>query len=147
MDFDFIVHHDVELALQTEALGVHLTAHSSSVESVRALLGRDRVIGYSAHSLEEALQAKRQGADYIFLGAIFETPKPDPSHPVLGLDVLKQVCKKIEIPVYAIGGVNTENLILIKDAGAAGFSALRAVYANREIEHNVSKLGFMWEDI
>lgn len=147
MDFEFIVHHDAQLALQTDAMGVHLTAQSQSVEAVRALFGHDRIIGYSAHSLEEALQAKRQGADYVFLGAIFETPKSDPNHPILGLEVLKQACRKIEIPVYAIGGVNAQNLAPVKDAGAAGFSALRAVYTNREIEHNISKLGFIWEDI
>jgi len=146
MDFDFIVHSDVELAKNTEALGVHLTARSESVASARKKLGDNSIIGYSAHSIEEALDVKRQGADYIFLGAIFETPKAHNDHPILGLKTLKEACRKIEIPIYAIGGINASNLIQIKEAGAAGFSALRAVYENGEVEHNISKLGFLWAD-
>lgn len=147
MGFDFIVHQSVHLASVTEALGVHLTANGMPISEARDKLGAHKVIGYSAHSLEEALDAKRQGADYIFLGAIFDTPKDHANHPILGIDILAEACRKIEVPIYAIGGIHSENLIQIKDAGAAGFSALRAVYANQEIEHNISKLGFLWQDL
>ena len=147
MDFDYIIHHHVDLYESSNALGVHLTSQSPSVQDTRKKFGRECIIGYSAHSLEEAVHAKQNGADYIFLGAIFNTPKPNPDHPVLGLETLQKVCRKIEIPIYAVGGINSENLILIRDAGAAGFSGFRAIYANNEIEHNVSKLGFMWEDL
>ena len=147
IDFDYLIHDHATLALRSQALGVHLTANSMPVAQARALLGHKKLIGYSAHSLEEAIQAKLAGADYIFLGAIFKTPKPDSNHPILGIDVLSETCRKIEIPVYAIGGINESNLLPIKDAGAAGFSSLRALYNNDEIEHNASKLSFMWEEV
>lgn len=146
MDFDFIVHNHLNLAQETQAMGIHLTAQSDPVSEARKLLGPNSLIGYSAHSIDEAMEAKSQGADYIFLGAIFETPKKDPNHPILGVEELAQACRRIEIPIYAIGGISSENLTTIKDCGAAGFGALRAIYENDEVEHNVSKLNFIWED-
>lgn len=147
LDFDYIINHDVSLAQRTKAIGVHLTAKSMSVSEARGLLGPHKLIGYSAHSIAEALTAKLAGADYVFLGAIFETPKANPDHPILGTKALYEASKRLEIPVYAIGGINEGNLLAIKDAGAAGFSALRAVYENGEIEHNITKLAFLWEDL
>ena len=146
MEFDFLIHHHWQLFADSGALGVHLTAQSDSVKTVREALGPEAVIGYSAHSAEEAIQAKRDGADYILLGSIFPTASHDDDHPVLGLAPLKEASRKCECPIYAIGGVNTGNLELIKNAGAAGFASLTAVYENGEIEHNVSKLMFLWED-
>lgn len=146
MSFRFIVHHAVAVAAETGAAGVHLTSQSTSITKARALLGHEAVIGYSAHGLEEAEQAQTDGANYILLGAIFDTPKPHPGHPILGLETLTHVCRSLKIPVYAIGGINETNIAAVKHAGAAGFSALRALYDGGNVEHNAAKLGFLWED-
>lgn len=146
MDFDFIVHHHVDVAQKTAALGVHLTAQSLSINEARKILGPEKVIGYSAHSVDEALTAIQNGADYIFLGAIFPTPKENTDHPILGLNSLADLCQKTEHPIYAIGGIDDRQIPLIKNAGAHGFSALRAVYENGDVEHGISKLSFIWED-
>lgn len=146
MDFDFIVHHHVAVAQKTTALGVHLTAQSLSVKETRQILGPEKMIGYSAHSVDDALQAIKDSADYIFLGAIFPTPKENTHHPILGLNPLAELCQKTENPIYAIGGIDERQIPLIKSTGAHGFSALRAVYENNDIEHGISKLGFIWEN-
>lgn len=145
-DFDFLVHHHVEALRQSGAVGIHLTASSTDIAEVREEFGNNVIIGYSAHSIEDGIQAKQKGADYLFFGSLYETPKSHP-HPEVTIDDLRELCKKVEVPVYAVGGINSTNLMPIADAGAAGFSALRAIYENNEIEHNISKLGFLWEEI
>lgn len=146
MDFDFIVHHHVDMAQKTDALGVHLTAQSLSVRETRQILGPEKIIGYSAHSVDEALRAIADGADTIFLGAIFPTPKENSNHPILGLNPLADLCQKTENPIYAIGGIDARQIPLVKSTGAHGFVALRAIYENGDVEHNISKLGYAWED-
>jgi thiamine-phosphate pyrophosphorylase len=146
MDFQFIVHHHTELCDAPGVMGVHLTVRSPRVGDIRRTHAKDFLIGYSAHSLDEALQAQNNGADYIFLGAIYPTPKPDPEHPVLGTEVLRATCARLEIPVYAIGGIDENNITQTKQAGATGFCSLRALYSDGTIEHNAAKLGFVWED-
>lgn len=145
MDFDFVIHHNLDFAKHFDASGIHLTAKSVSIAQARKELGADKLIGYSAHSYQEAKSAQDQGADYVFLGSIFPTQKDHP-YKLLGLDELGKTCQDLLIPVYAIGGITDETLPQIKQAGAFGFAALRAVYQNAEIEHNISKLGFIWEE-
>lgn len=143
MDFDFIIHSHVDLVKEFDAGGVHLTAKSMSIAEARKLLGPHKMIGYSAHSIEEVSKAKTEGANYVFLGAIFETPKKHANHPILGLEILREACQ-LGISVYAIGGIDAKNLTAIKKTGAQGFSTLRALYANGDVEHNISKLKILW---
>lgn len=144
MDFDFIIHGRVDLVKEFGALGVHLTAESMSIAEARQTLGSHKLIGYSAHSIEEVKKAKIEGADYVFLGAIFKTPKKHANHPILGLETLCDACQ-LGIPVYAIGGIHPNNLAEIKKTGVWGFAALRALYDNRDVEHNASKLNLLWQ--
>lgn len=143
MDFNIVVHQHLDLAMEIDAAGVHLTTQSITIQEARKKLGQKKIIGYSAHSLEEVADAKRQGADYCFLGAIFDTPKEHQGHPVIGLKTLELACQ-IEIPIYAIGGITEDNLIEVKKAGARGFSGFRAIYKNDDVEHNASKLNMIW---
>jgi thiamine-phosphate pyrophosphorylase len=145
VECNFIVHNDVALALELHAAGVHLNASSDSVADARKHLGSQALIGYSAHTLTEAISAQNAGANYVLFGAVFATPKAHDYEPV-GLNNLTEVCQTLTIPVYAVGGITEANLASIKAAGAFGFSALRAVYADGTIEHAISKLGFLWED-
>lgn len=143
--FDFIIHSQIDAATGLQAAGIHLTAKTTSLSEAKKILGPEKWLGYSAHSCAEALQAIKDGADYIFLGAIFDTPKPHAHHPVLGINELSQLCAQTKVPIYAIGGIDETNLNHIKNAGATGFSALRAVYKNGEIEHNTAKLKILWD--
>lgn len=146
LDFDYYLHRHVELINTTHAKGVHLTQESPELSTVRGQLGHAIQLGYSAHSLDEALQAEDAGADYVFLGSIFETPKQNP-HPILGTKVLAETCRKLTIPVVAIGGIDADNLAQVKDAGAYGFSALRALYDSGDLDHAIAKLTWLWDDL
>lgn len=151
MDFKIIMHQDFDLLKlfydqdPSWIAGIHLTSLSEPITNVRKFYGNNILVGYSAHSKDEAIKASQDGADYIFLGAVYPTPK-EHEHPFLGTDILSETCAAIDIPVYAIGGIHEGNLAEIADAGAYGFSALRALYADGTIEHNAAKMGFMWED-
>jgi thiamine-phosphate pyrophosphorylase len=142
MDFNFIIHHHAELAKDSNCLGVHLTANSMPITEARKLLGNKKLIGYSAHSIDEVVEAEQQGANYVILGAIHPTPKPGP-HPVLGIEKLIIACK-LGIPVYAVGGINATNIHIIKQSGARGFCALRSIY-DGDLEHNIMKMNLLWD--
>jgi len=145
LDFQYVVHHHLEIFEESQALGLHLTADSLPLAQVRGHFGPQVVLGYSAHSLDEAIQAEEFGADYVILGAIFETPKEHAAHPVLGLSALKALTKRITIPVFAIGGIDAKNLQSVQDAGAYGFCALRAIYGDDNLDHNIAKLKWIWD--
>jgi thiamine-phosphate pyrophosphorylase len=112
-----IVNDYAEVARQRPAEGVHVGQHDDSIEIVRQKVARDILVGKSTHSLEQALAAQREGADYIGFGPIFTTPtKPD--YPPIGLADIKRVHAEVTLPIFCIGGINIENLQSVIDAGA-----------------------------
>lgn len=113
----------IDVALAVGALGVHLPEADVPVASARRLLG-ERLLGRSAHSLEGALAAEAEGADYVVLGPVFET-ESHPGRPPLGVEVLREAAARLRIPVLAIGGVDGERARECEAAGAAGFAAIR----------------------
>ena len=122
----FIINDRVDIALALDADGVHLGQEDTPVEVVRRILGRKKIIGFSARSLEEALAAAERSVDYIAIGAIFPTPvKPDYGTP--GLEALKQAVKQIKIPLVAIGGINESNIGDIAATGVKRIAVVRAI--------------------
>jgi thiamine-phosphate pyrophosphorylase len=123
----FTVNDDVELAGLSKAHGVHLGQEDASPEDAREVLGPDAVVGRSASSVEEALEAVREGADYLGVGTIYATPtKPDAD--VKGPSLLWEVSHaNIPLPWFAIGGVTLETAREVAEAGAPGFAVVRAV--------------------
>jgi thiamine-phosphate diphosphorylase len=111
-----------DVALATGAAGVNLPERDISVEDARSLLGQ-RLIGRSAHSLEAALQAESQGADFVIYGPVW-TSRSHSDVPPVGIDALARVAHALAIPVLAIGGVTAERIALCHSAGAAGFAAI-----------------------
>jgi len=124
----FVVNGRPDVVIASEADGVHLGAASVPIEDARGLLGHDRVIGYSAHSIEEAKQAETQGADYVFLSPIFMTRKPYRVDPI-GLEPLERAVAALRIPVIALGGVVPDNAGLVAATGAAGIAVISAICA------------------
>ncbi len=122
----FIVNDRVEMALLVQADGIHVGHEDLSVQEVRRLAGDSFLIGRSTHSVEEALQAEKDGADYIAVGPIFQTPtKPD--YPVVGLELVRAIQPLIRIPWVAIGGIDLKTLPLVISAGAHRVAVVRAV--------------------
>jgi thiamine-phosphate pyrophosphorylase len=123
-----LVSDRADVALAADADGVHLGARSLPVASARRVVGRDLLIGRSVHNLDEAGQAEEEGADYVFLGPIF----PTPSHagkPALGLPPFREAALRARIPVVAIGGITSDNVRLVAQAGGHGAAAIGAFYA------------------
>jgi thiamine-phosphate pyrophosphorylase len=123
----FTVNDDIELARLSGAAGVHLGQEDEAVANAREALGPDAVVGRSVSSAEEALEAIREGADYLGVGTVYTTPtKPDAK--VTGLTLLQKVARiRPPIPWFAIGGVTLETAREVAEAGAPGFAVVRAV--------------------
>jgi len=113
----FIVNDQLDIAILSEADGVHIGQDDVSIADARSLLPAGMVIGVSCSSLAEAIEAERQGADYLGVGAIFATPTKQ-GYPVVGLDGLRRIAAAVAVPLVAIGGVNLDNMAEVKEAGA-----------------------------
>src|SRR5438552_8442464 len=112
-----IVNDHAEIASRVPVEGVHVGQDDDPIKVARRKAGRQIVVGKSTHSLEQALAAQREGADYIGFGPIFATPtKPD--YPPIGLTDIKQVHAEVNLPIFCIGGINIDNLQTVIDAGA-----------------------------
>jgi thiamine-phosphate pyrophosphorylase len=117
-----LVNDRLDVAIAANVDGVHLPSDGLPAARVRPFV---RLLGCSTHSLEEAMQAERDGADYVVFGPVFETPGKVP----VGIDALRRVTAVVRIPVLAIGGINRERISQILDAGAVGFAAIRMFQA------------------
>jgi thiamine-phosphate pyrophosphorylase len=112
-----IVNDHAEIARRVPVEGIHVGQDDDSIEVARRKVGRAVLIGKSTHSLEQALAAQLQGADYIGFGPIFATPtKPD--YAPIGLTDIRRVHAEINLPIFCIGGINVDNLQSVIDAGA-----------------------------
>lgn len=127
----FIVNDFIDIALLAGADGVHLGQDDIPISEAREITPPDFVIGISTHSLEQALEAEKQGADYIGSGPVFATPTKEDYIPI-GPETVKQVLQSVRIPVVTIGGLNLENLPLLREAGAKNFAMVRAFRTDME---------------
>ena len=121
----FILNDRVDLAKMIKA-GVHLGQEDISVNVARKMLGPKVIIGASCQSLEHALRAEVQGADYIGFGSVFKT-KTKPERSSMDLTLLSKVVQKIRIPVFAIGGINLKNIRSLKALGIQRVAVCRAI--------------------
>jgi len=124
-----LVNDRIDVALAAEADGAHLPAHSLPVAEARRLLGPDRLLGVSTHSVVEVVEAQAEGADFVLLGPIYDTPSKRPFGPPLGPGVLWAARAEIAIPIFAIGGVTAANAPEVLAAGADGVAVISAILA------------------
>jgi thiamine-phosphate diphosphorylase len=113
----FIVNDQLDIAILSEADGVHIGQDDVSIADARSLVPAGMIIGVSCSSLAQARAAERNGADYLGVGAIFPTPTKE-GYPVVGLDGLKRIAASVSLPLVAIGGINLNNMAAVKAAGA-----------------------------
>ena len=128
----FIVNDNVDIAKTMDADGVHVGQDDMETMDVRAKLGPDKIIGVSAHTVEEALLAEKQGADYLGVGAVFPTSSKSEVD-VMPYETLKAICEAVSIPVVAIGGIGRENVSRLAGSGICGVAVISAIYAQKDI--------------
>ena len=130
----FIVNDRVDIALAVNADGVHLGQDDFPAHLARRLLGRDRIIGGSAGSIEEARKCLGEGVDYIGFGPVYTTTSKSDAGPAVGIETIKQVSNEIPLPIIAIGGVSSENTMDVIRAGANGIAVISAVCCQEDPE-------------
>lgn len=128
----FLVNDAVEIALACEADGVHVGQDDMSVSAARRILGPDKIIGASVLTVPQAIEAESNGADYLGVGAVFPTSSKADADAV-ALDVLRNICDAVSIPVVAIGGINRHNIHELKGTGIAGVAVISALFAEKDI--------------
>jgi thiamine-phosphate pyrophosphorylase len=129
-----IINHRAELAHDIGADGVHLTESSVAVRKIRKQYP-DLLIGKSTHSLQSALRAQHQKADFVTFSPVYETPSKQPYGPPQGLEKLKEVCAGLDIPVLALGGIDLSRISTIRKQGAFGIGLIRGIWNSPDIEH------------
>lgn len=123
----FIINDNVDIAIACHADGVHVGQDDMAASEVRKRVGDQMMIGVSAHTVEEALEAVRNGADYLGLGAVFSTStKADAD--AMSFDTLKAICDAVDIPTVAIGGISASNLIQLSGSGVDGVAVVSAIF-------------------
>ena len=129
----FVINDNVEIALECHADGVHVGQEDMAASEARRLLGPDKIIGVTCKTVEQAVLAEKQGADYIGSGAMFpSTAKPDAKG--ISFETLKAICRSVSIPVIAIGGISQNNVTKLRDSGIAGVALVSAIFAQKDIE-------------
>jgi len=133
----FIVNDHTDIALAVEADGVHLGRDDLPAQKAREILGKDRLIGLSTHSIEQAVDAEALGADYIGFGPIFRTETKDAGDPK-GIAILAPVRSRIHVPIVAIGGITLDNVRSVLGTGADAVAVASAILKG-DIEENAGK--------
>lgn len=128
----FVINDNVALAREIGADGVHVGQSDMKAGDVRAILGKDKIIGVSAQTVEQALLAQRQGADYLGVGAVFPTGSKADAVEV-DHQVLQDICRAVDIPVIAIGGITEENVTTLAGSGICGIAVISAIFAKPDI--------------
>lgn len=134
-----IINDNVNLCKEIDAAGVHVGADDTAVKTAREVLGSDKIIGGTARTLERAVIAFNEGADYLGIGAVFNTTtKSGTTH--MTKEVANLINSKVSIPTVAIGGINKNNICQLKGYGVSGIAVVSAVFAEENITTACSNL-------
>ena len=129
----FFINDNVEIAIKCHADGIHVGQEDMAAAQVRQRVGDGMMIGVSVHSVEEALEAVKNGADCLGVGAMFSTSTKTDIN-VLSKETLRDICAAVDIPVVAIGGIHKSNLSQLAGTGVDGVALVSAIFAADDIE-------------
>ena len=130
----FIVNDRLDVALASGADGVHLGQDDLPLEDAMRLVPKGFILGITVHNVEEAVTAQKDGASYLGLSPIFLTGSKDDAGAACGIQMIKEVKKKVSIPVVGIGGINATNAREVLSAGADGIAVISAVVGQIDVE-------------
>lgn len=128
-----LINDNVNVALRSGADGVHLGQDDLPLQEARKMLGPNKIIGISTHTVEEAMEAEQGGADYVGVGSVFATQTKLDAN-VLSIDYIREICQAVSIPAVAIGGIKEENMDALRDTGVAGIAVVSAIFGQPDIE-------------
>lgn len=135
----FIVNDNVDIAIACGADGVHVGQEDMEAGKVRRRVGDAMILGVSAHTVEEARQAVRDGADYLGVGAVFPTnTKMDAGQ--MSNETLRAICGAVNVPIVAIGGINQNNIGKLAGSGVGGVALVSAIFSAKDIEGTCREL-------
>lgn len=130
----FLVNDRIDVALAVDADGVHIGQDDMPIETARKLLGPEKIIGLSVSTIDEAIQAEGNGADYVGVGPIFNTSTKTDAGKGIGPSKIKDIKNKISIPVVAIGGINKDNCSSVVENGADSVVAISAIVCSDNVK-------------
>jgi thiamine-phosphate pyrophosphorylase len=142
----FLVNDDAELAVTVDAGGVHVGQGDLEAGEVRRRIGKDRLLGVSVSSVDQALSAERRGADYLGVGAVFPTASKDDAA-LVSREVLRAICRAVRIPVVAIGGIGRDNAAELSGSGICGIAVISAIFAQPDITAAAAELRALAERV
>ncbi len=139
-----IINDNVQIAQEIGA-GVHLGSADMNPAAAREILGPERIIGVSARTVESAMLAQEQGADYLGVGAVFPTGTKQDAK-TIDREMLRMICQNVFIPVVAIGGITEDNVRKLAGSGVAGIAVVSAIFAQKDIEAAAGRLRRLEEE-
>ena len=134
-----IINDRTDICLAVNAAGIHIGQQDLPAKIVRSMVGPDKIIGVYAATLSEAIQAEQDGADYMGVGAMFATSTKTNTRPVT-IEQLTQIKQAVQIPVVAIGGIQSSNVTTLTDTGIDGIAVVSAILAQENITHAAEQL-------
>lgn len=134
-----IIDDRIDIAMAVNAAGVHLGQSDIPIDVARKLLGENKIIGATAKTLEQALVAQKKGADYLGVGAIYPTTTKVKTV-LTSVTTLKDICINIDIPVVAIGGLNKDNIDILKNSKVRGVAVVSAIMQSGDIVNDTKSL-------
>ncbi|WP_026834487.1 thiamine phosphate synthase [Eubacterium xylanophilum] len=135
----FIINDNISIAAEVDADGVHVGQSDMAASKAREILGKDKIIGVTAKTIEQAIAAEQMGADYLGVGAVFPTSSKEDALPITH-EMLRKICETVSIPVAAIGGITKDNIPQLKGNGISGIATISAIYGMPNIEESTREL-------
>lgn len=138
-----IINDNLEVALAVDAAGIHVGQEDLAADAVRQRIGDKKVLGVSAQTVEQALAAERAGADYLGVGAVFPTSSKADAVEV-DFATLQAICRAVQIPVVAIGGITADNMTDLQDSGIVGVAVISAIFSQPDVKAAAQRLAAQW---
>tara|TARA_B100000963_G_scaffold357052_1_gene378399 strand:- start:103 stop:723 length:621 start_codon:yes stop_codon:yes gene_type:complete len=144
----FIINDDINLAMESDADGIHLGQNDLSITKAKDLWkNKNKIFGISTHNQHQAMQAEKNGADYIGIGPIFSTLSKKNLDPILGIEKASHINNSCNCPSFIIGGIRLNNIKQVKNIGSKGFCVLNSINISKNPEKIIKLLQEEWESI
>ena len=141
-----IINDNVKIAMEINASGVHIGQGDMDAAEVRRLLGKDKILGVTAKTVEQAIKAEKAGASYLGVGAAFSTSTKLDTR-VITFKAIRDICKAISIPVVAIGGIDETNIMNLKGLGIDGVALVSSIFAKSDVLQATKQMLNLSEDM